>query len=335
MPEPVPRGTYSANPLPPHPHRRPLFVRLLIPMLFLGAAAAVVIGLQRFLQQDRNLANTKPGGATAGGSSVNVILPEDQTPPKSVKPVDDTPSAPTPTPDLSPIINPNIEPAEGIAPVSPGVLGLAVLEKFLSAKTLQERLPMLETKESPETLASSSLAKPFPPRLNIETDVHVPNTIENYIDIFYNVEFEGQNGKPVPQTILVRMRGSQEPKIVADPFLDLYDGRLAAYAANPTDKSGTFQAIVSADAFCWDENIPNKDTKLTLKLLSRENTREITRAYFSKHSKIAELLDSQRQSEWTYGQAKAATVLLQWNTEEDPEKPFLEALDIKALRWNP
>ena len=40
-------------------------------------------------------------------------------------------------------------------------------------------------------------------------------------------------------------------------------------------------------------------------------------------------------SGFAYGQAKACTVFMRWNTEEDPLKPFLEALDIKALNWNP
>lgn len=40
-------------------------------------------------------------------------------------------------------------------------------------------------------------------------------------------------------------------------------------------------------------------------------------------------------SGFSYGQPKSCTVLMRWNTEEDPVRPFLEALDIKALNWNP
>jgi hypothetical protein len=37
----------------------------------------------------------------------------------------------------------------------------------------------------------------------------------------------------------------------------------------------------------------------------------------------------------SYGKAKACTVMLRWNTEEDPKMPYLEALLIKNLDWNP
>jgi len=37
----------------------------------------------------------------------------------------------------------------------------------------------------------------------------------------------------------------------------------------------------------------------------------------------------------SYGNAKACTVLLHWNTDEDPAKPYLEAVDLIRLDWNP
>ena len=36
-----------------------------------------------------------------------------------------------------------------------------------------------------------------------------------------------------------------------------------------------------------------------------------------------------------YGQATACTVFMRWNIEDDPQNPFLEALDITSLNWNP
>jgi hypothetical protein len=68
----------------------------------------------------------------------------------------------------------------------------------------------------------------------------------------------------------------------------------AAGGLNPSlaTEDPQVHAIISADAFCWDDNIPNKDKNLILKLMSRGNTREIARAYFSKQSKIGRMLES-------------------------------------------
>ncbi len=104
--------------------------------------------------------------------------------------------------------------------------------------------------------------------------------------------------------------------------------------AKPTNKPGSFQIIVSAVARTTDATIPNHGEKLRLKLLPRDNEREITNAYFSKLSKISEMLldDS---SGFRYGQARPCRVELSWNTTEDPQKPYLEAVGIKDLQWNP
>jgi hypothetical protein len=37
----------------------------------------------------------------------------------------------------------------------------------------------------------------------------------------------------------------------------------------------------------------------------------------------------------SYGKAKACTVMLRWNADDNPAMPYLEALTIKALDWNP
>jgi len=215
-----------------------------------------------------------------------------------------------------------------------GVSSLRVLEKFLRTSTLAERLPMIESRLSEDELAKTCLAGPLKPAPNISTDVQESNALEKITDIFFHVDFQELDGAINPQTILVRTRGVAEPKVVVDPFLDLYGGRLAEYAKSPVEHAGDFQVIVSAGAFCYDDQVPNREKKRTLKLMSRDNSREIARAYFGKHSKIGEMLEN-HESGLRYGQAQACTVLLRWNTEEDPEKPYLEALLIRALDWNP
>lgn len=211
---------------------------------------------------------------------------------------------------------------------------MEVLEKFITAKTLAERLPMIETQTPEAELAKSCLNSPLPATSKIEIDAQETNSVEQVVDFYYNVDFV-TDGRPInPQTLLVRTRGSAEPKVVVDPFLDTFGGRLAAYAQTPTDKAGIFQVTVSAVASCNDEYVPNREKKLTLKLLSRDNTKEIARAYFGRQSKIGEMLEDGTFS-LSYGKAKACTVMLRWNSEDKPGMPYLEALTLKTLDWNP
>jgi hypothetical protein len=192
----------------------------------------------------------------------------------------------------------------------------------------------METQTPEVELAQSCLSGPLPMTSKIEIDAQETNAVEQVIDFYHNVDFVVE-GQPVnPQTILVRSRGTGDPKVVVDPFLDTFGGRLAAYAKTPSDKAGLFQVTVSAVASCNEEHVPNREKKLTLKLLSRDNTKEIARAYFGRQSKIAEMLENGTYS-LSYGKAKACTVMLRWNTEDNPAMPYLEALTLKTLDWNP
>ncbi len=223
---------------------------------------------------------------------------------------------------------------ENLEPVSPWGEAEKVLEEFLSAKTLAERMPLMETRLTEEELAATCLASPLPAILKLVPEYRETDKIENLVDCFYTAELDHDDPATRVLTVLVRARGDQRPRVVAEPFLDSFGGRLAVYAAEPTDKAGIFQVVVYAVASCTNPEVPNHGKKLTLKLLASDTNREIARAYFGRQSKINEILENSAY-ELNYGVAKACTVLLRWNTEEDPEKPFLEALAIRDLSWNP
>jgi hypothetical protein len=244
------------------------------------------------------------------------------------------PPLPVPEPEQPQIIQPPPEYPGGIEPKAPGIAALEVLEKFLAAPTLAERRPMMETQTPESELAISCLAAPLPAVRGILIDAQEANLVENVLDIYYHVDFDAGNNSIKPQTILVRIRGTAEPKVVADPFLDMFGGRLAAYAKTPTENAGTFQVIVWAVASCNDERVLNREKKLTLKLLPRDNAKEIAQAYFGRQSRIGMMLEDGNYS-LSYGKAKACTVVLRWNTEENPEYPYLEAIDLKTMDWNP
>jgi hypothetical protein len=241
--------------------------------------------------------------------------------PEIVDPVLDAPPPPLP------VTPPELRAVDG------GIKALALLEDFLAMKTLAERIPHIENKLEGTDLAGSILDGPLPGVMKISVDVRETNAAERIVDYYYLVDFSDADGAVNPQSLLVRSCGSGEPKVVVEPLLDMFGGRFARYAEKANPEAGTFQVIIWAGAYCHDD-VPAPDEKYTLKVLSREDTKEITKAYFGISSKIGDMLKDEA-SGLAYGQAKPCTVLMRWNMEEDPDKPFLEALEIKALNWSP
>ncbi|WP_200266966.1 hypothetical protein [Luteolibacter pohnpeiensis] len=324
MPEPDPYNTGRAY--RPSAYRRRPILRMLIPIFGILILAAIVSGLCMFLMHRK----TDPLPLTNAEDLQPTSPPKASPPPEELSSIGgDAPSAPE-TPDALPA------PKE-----SPDFAQVAkqageVLNQFLNAQSLEERLPLIETKADPTTLQDTVLAKPMPPvQRSVVEMQQPPDPIENLIDTYFSVAFRTENNGTDQQLILVRTRQSANPKVVVEPFLDLYGGRLKQFCETPVSKAETFEVVASALANCYNEAVPNREKKMAIKLMAHDNTRPIAEAYFSsKHSQIADLL-SDDLSGFRYGQAQPCTILLRWNTEEDPEKPFIEALDISALNWNP
>ena len=91
-----------------------------------------------------------------------MIAPIDPKSEKKPADPEPTPTLPVPAPDQPRIMDPSLEVPEGIEPTTPGMAAMEVLEKFLAAKTLAERLPMMETQTPEAELANSCLAGPLP-----------------------------------------------------------------------------------------------------------------------------------------------------------------------------
>jgi hypothetical protein len=322
----------QSPPIKHRPHKTRI-ARALVPLTFLCVAIGVIYGVKTFLQKAPSENLAKQSQSAENGRSpaaVKVILPPQNETFESLtqgKGVQTIAAEDPPLGMMEEGFPPELQPVDG------GIEALELLEKFLAMETLEQRLPYLETKRSEADLASSPLNGKLPEILRITVDIRETNSIEQVIDYFYHVDFADEAGGANPQTMLVRSRGTSPPKVVVDPFLDLYGGRFARYAETPVEDAGTFQVIISAGAFCYDD-VPGAEKKFTLKILSREDSKEIAKAYFGKRSKIGDMLEDET-SGLSWAQAKACTVFMRWNTDEDPERPFLEALDIKALNWNP
>ena len=368
MPEPLasPPISKHSHALPRAPRQKGLFTRILKAFVFLLCAVGVVfgvVGVKKFLSDNPRAKSTglvvpvkkividEPKATVPDPSSEPGVAPATEPAVPAADPLaPPPPSSPAPAPALdAEALSPPlaVAPSElkiisdaapelpaGLEPISPAAAAMEVLEKFLNAKTLAERLPLIETQTPEAELALSCLAGPLPGTSRIEIDSQETNATEQVVDSYQNVDFDAPDRPINPQVIRVRTRGTGQPKVVADPFLDSFGGRLQAYIKSPSDKPGYFQVIVSALASCNDEHVPNREKKLTLKLLPQDNAKEIVRAYFSRQSKIHEMLENGTY-DLSYGKAKACTVMLQWNRDEQPEKPYLEALSIKAFDWNP
>lgn len=300
-------------------------------LVFLLAAGALIYGVHAILTMEP---------ATEGAAKTSTSLKPSPSPEEARQSGPATANSgiralPTPEPEQPTLIEPPPELPDGIEARPPGMEALAVLESFLTAKTLEERMPLIETKTPAEELATSCLAGPLPATSNVYMEYQESNPLEEVVDFYYTVDFVNPDQRDMRQMILVRTRGTTDPKVVVDPFLDLYGGRLAAYAATPSENSGIFQVIIYAVATCLEPDIPEPEKKRTLKLLASENSsREIAMATFGKQSKIGEMLEDGTYN-ISYGKAKPCTVMLRWNTEDAPKHPYLEALTIKALDWNP
>ena len=307
-------------------------------VVFLLMAGALFFGVVKFLKtrpdQGTPKIQAKPAVAPQETKNPSGADPKEEEPKPAADKEAETSAIPTPPANQATLIEPPPNLPPEIEKKSPGMEALGILEKFVAAKSLSERLPLIETKSPENELAATCLAGPLPPAPKMLLEFQESTAVEGVVDFYYNVDFEMEDGKPNPQTILVRTRGGVGPRVVVDPFLDLFGGRLAAYAAKPSEKAADFQVIVSAVATCMDPKIPNREKKMTLKLLARDNTKEIALAYFGKMSKIHEMLEDGTYS-LKYGEAKSCTVMLRWNTEDNAEYPYLEAIALKALDWNP
>ena len=181
-----------------------------------------MFGVKTMLQMDRGGKAKADKPAMAGGNDQEAekpILPPDDNSFESLTGTEGNPDlavADPPMPAIGDI--PNEFPHE-LQPVDGGIAALALLEKFLSMKTLDERLPHIETKRPEEDLISSVLNEPLPEALKVSVDTSETNAIEQVINYYYHVVFATGDGGENPQTMLVRTRGTSPPKLVVDPFL--------------------------------------------------------------------------------------------------------------------
>lgn len=274
------------------------------------------------------------------GTACVVMLQDKAKPatgsPEVVSNAQTTPPQPlaTPAPETKADIDPALDPR--IPPEGMDVLALIhesadVLKQFIQAQTLAERLPIIETKTAREELEASVLSRPIPTRQRFQSIEVRYDKIGGAADVVFLGQMELPTSGAESHVLMVRKRGTQSPKVIVDPFLDGYGGRLRDFAAAPTAGQRTFQVIASVFNFCNDDEVPNAATKFTAKLSEAPGRPEIAEAYFAQLASVRERLEKLGVR---YGHSTGITFALRWNAEDDPAKPFLEIVSVQSLDWN-
>lgn len=293
------------------------------------------------------------GSYLADPSWVSQLLqqraPTSPNPPVSAPPATSPQVVPdsVPTPP-TPVVPPAGEDGPGIAPpphipaasvpvvttVDRGRQALEVLGQFLKATNFDERKELIEATTPEDQLRNTCLSAPLPPA-TVYTQIQQLNAIESLVDCFYTVAFEGEARETSAQyTLLVRIRGDSSPKVMVEPFLDLYGGRLKKFAAGVDNQtSGTFHVVLNTYKYPRT-NVPRPESTFTIKLLNDDNdTVGIAEVTGENNSTIGKMLRDPG-SGLAWGKPVHCRVLLEWN-RKDPQKPYIEALDIPGLDWNP
>lgn len=307
--------------------------RFAVPMLFAVVSAATVYFLLYHFksggpgQTHREALGTPPGPASS--------LPAEGTPPTRVERPPTSPSSAPPTPPREATRS---APPQPTVTVQQGDIAKAeeLLLSFFGRKTLAERLAMAEPARAAGPLEGGLLDGPLPPVGEALSGSPVRNALEDYLDIPFNIQFPiaGEApGQTRDTLVIVRQRGDGEPKVLINPLLDLAGGSLDQFAATPVEGQHVFRAVIEAMPRCFEPGIPDADKKFTYKISSSTRQSEITRAYASRQSPLAEQLYSP-DSGIGWGRRLRATIVIEWNTTEDPDNPFIEMREIKALDWS-
>ena len=220
--------------------------------------------------------------------------------------------------------------AAGKAPNEPA----AILEKFLSASTLEERRPFLtKSRRSDKVLASSPLAQPLPEVVHRRIIHYMEDASEKHTEHFFEVSFlRSPDVTPVPILVQLNEWGDGQIRVHTDAFLDLFDDELSVFARAPVAGERTFHVVGDAYKHCFDESIPEAGKKSFIKLRAHPRITPRLKAYFASDSSMAQQISRPNALPW--GFSGVCTVTVKWNTST-PNKPFVELLRVDGFTWNP
>lgn len=361
IPTPTPAAVAKRTPTSPgnvitarrKPAKSNIFLRALIPVLILSVLGCGIFFLSRFLDGNsltqssdpRKEEIKRPTSIESELGEPDTIKQSPTTPPPSQTAIKvKAPLAPILSespPPKPPVAEPSIGGINPIPSAPPpttaannGAIAKAMVEKFLSSSSLEQRIPYIFSKKPAAELKGTIFDQPWP-KAEVIPGSQLPNSAERLIEYYYEVRFETNNlGFPEQAVILVHQRGNEEPKIIAEPLLDIIGPRLRDFTKIPTNIPQDFFVIMDARSRCFDDTVPNAAKKSTFYLRAHNSGSDIATAYANEQSDTRKLFDDPIDGlKWK--NPIPVVVTLQWNTAEDSNRPFLEIIEIKAKNWNP
>lgn len=230
-------------------------------------------------------------------------------------------------PALNPALDPRIPP-EGLDVTAVITRSADVLGRFLAAQSLEERLPLIETSTPREELEAGVLARALTVSSSFNSTEVRFNKVEGATDVAFIVPFGRNLGGDERHLMMVRTRGSQAPKVVVDPFLDGFGGRVAQFAEKPVEGERVFRVVMTVFDFCTDEDVPDHESKFTMKICTHPGGPDVAKAYFSGQSSLAKKLTPPKLP---MGRSIGGTIVLKWNLGD---RPFIEVIDVRRLDWD-
>jgi hypothetical protein len=323
------------------PDRLPSLLRLLIPVSIVLIIAVGFFQLSKFLKTTSLTQKPKtPPTKTDATPLVSGVVSATAAPPRvtPIPPPSSTETLPSPNvagptviPDTPPIVEPTT-PEDQDDPAKQGLIASGIVEQFLAATTIEERMMYVSTRIPQDQLKKSILSIKWP-TAQITPGAQISHPAERLTEYYFEVRF-GENSINFPRktTLLVHQRGTDEPKIVIEPLLDTAGGRLAEFAKKPSTAPQDFHVIMDARIKCFDDKIPNSDKKCTFFLRAHITGEDIATAYANELSETRKEFDNPLNGlKWK--NPMPVIITLQWNTTEDYTRPFLEVIEIKSKSW--
>lgn len=327
------------------PARSKIWLRVAIPMVVLSLIGLSLYGLMKVMKGSRptvepvTIRKSIPLAVPVGEPTVQAIKETNDDHNTSSKSTgqQDIPQLPKPAFAINAVEADNVVATTGVkhavAPDNGAIEVAKLVDQFLSATTFMERKNIISTKKPIIELEQSILAKPFP-SYDVNAGAQIPISDENITEFYYEIRFyKNDIGLPTLCTLLIQKRGTEPAKIIIDPFLDIVDGRLAKFAKHSQDGLLDFYVIMDPRVKCFDDNVPNAFKKSTFYLRAHSNGEDIATAYATEVSSVRQLFNDPTSGlKWKL--PIPVVVTLQWNKNEDKQRPFLELVNIKALNWS-
>ena len=153
-------------------------------------------------------------------------------------------------------------------------------------------------------------------------------------DSYHTLVFEFAEKDKKNRMITVRLVSfapGEAPQVQTDVFLDMFENIPGTLAAKPASGPVTINAIIQTSAYCFADDVPDPDSKATITLRSsvKGASEDLAKAFVRSDSDLFRKLRARVPA----GSSAPVTLTLEWNTTEDPKKPFLEVARLNQLAW--